>query len=494
MSAIAWLPWSAESFARARSEHKPVLLSIAPSWCRNSAEMDRSSFADPAVVARVGLRYVAVRVDADRRPDICERYSLGGWPTTAFLTPDGELLGGGTYVERTRLAEVLERVADAFSAGSAPRPLPAVAHKAQAAPPLARRSAEREGGTFADLVEQVDASFDGEHGGFGTAPKFPHVAPVHLALTMYRVHGSEPHRDIAIRTLDAMGWSPLHDERDGGFFRYCQNRDWTVPELEKLLEVNAALLGLYLDAFETLQLARYGERAEDVLRYVQTWLADPVDGGWAGSQRLDPEYDSGGSPRRGLATVTAPTIDRTLYTGWNAAMVSAALRAGRVLDDAALSEFAIRSLERIVELCYLPGAGMAHYHDGAPRIRGLLGDQVAMAEAQLDAYEATANIVYRMLAEELLLYALRTLWDESGGGFFDRAADPQGDVGFLRDRLKPCAVNCAAARLLRRAARICGRESLTEAADRTLAAVRPDAADGAPLAAAIALATAAAGE
>src|ERR1044072_8298681 len=119
MPAIAWLPWSAASFARARTERKPVLLSIAPTWCRNSVEMDRLSFAAPDVVARVGLRYVPIRVDADRRPDICERYSLGGWPTTAFLTPDGGLLGGGTYVDHARLADVLERVADAFHKGHA---------------------------------------------------------------------------------------------------------------------------------------------------------------------------------------------------------------------------------------------------------------------------------------------------------------------------------------------------------------------------------------
>ncbi len=481
---IMWLEWSPPAFARAEAERKPVLLSLVTAWSDECAAMDRTTYADPDVASFLEQSFVPVRVDADRRPDICERYSLGGWPTTAFLTPDGELLGGGTYVEGRRLADVLERVADAFLA----RRLPAVARSAKVG------RAQCEGGGLADLVEQVDASFDAEHGGFGMAPKFPHVAPVHLALAMYRVHRSQPHRDLAIRTLDAMGWSPLHDERDGGFFRSCRNRDWSVPEPEKLLEVNAALLGLYLDGFETLQLARYGERAEDVLRYVQTWLADPVDGGWAGSQRVDPDDASGGSPGGGLATVTAPSIDRTLYTGWNAAMASAALRAGRVLDDAALSEFAIRSLERIVELCYLPGAGMAHYHDGAPRIRGLLGDQIAMAEAQLDAFEATGDVVYRMLAEELVLHALRTLWDDSDGGFFDRTADPQGDVGFLRDPLKPCAANCAAARLLRRVARVCGREALMETADRTVAAVRPHAADGAPQAAEIALATAVAAE
>jgi uncharacterized protein YyaL (SSP411 family) len=485
MPAIAWLPWSAESFARARTEGKPVLLSLAPTWCRNSVEMDRSSFADPDVVARVGLRYVPIRVDADRRPDICERYSLGGWPTTAFLTPDGALLGGGTYVDQERLAGVLERVADAFRNGGHVR----VGHTTPPARPAAAPAL-----TADQLIEQIDRCYDPEHGGFGGAPKFPHVAPVHLALALYRRQHSETHRDMAIRTLDAMGWGPLHDDREGGFFRYSPNRDWTSPEQEKLLDVNAALLDLYVDAFETLQLSRYGERAEDVLRYVQTWLADPVDGGWAGSQRADPEYYSAATSGGGSAGTPAPPIDRTLYTSWNAAMASSALKAGRVFGDTGLSEFAIRSLERIVGLCYQPGAGMAHYHDGAPQVRGLLGDQIAMADAQLDAFEASGNVVYRMLAEELVLHALHTLWDESDGGFFDRMADPGSDVGLMQDRLKPFAGNCAAARVLRRVAQLCGREALAGTADRTLAAVRHDAPDAGPLAAELVLALTAAAE
>ena len=485
MTTIAWLPWSAAAFARARAEGKPVLLSIAPTWCRNSAEMDRSSFADAAVVARVGLRYIAIRVDADRRPDICERYSLGGWPTTAFLTPDGEVLGGGTYVERDRLAEVLERVADAFGSADSASRFPAVARspESRAAPPEPRSSA-----TLASLVDQVDATFDAEQGGFGEAPKFPQVAPVHLALALFRQQGSARHRDVAIRTLDAMGWGPLHDDRDGGFFRCCRHRDWSGPEQEKLLDVNAALLALYVEAFETLQLSRYGERAEDVLRYVQTWLADPVDGGWAGSQRADPEYYAASPSVGTVATIAAPPIDRTLYTGWNAAMASAALKAGRVFDDPALSEFAIRSIERVVELCYQPGAGVAHYYDRAPGVRGLLADQVAMADAQLDVFEATGDVVYRMLAEELVLHAIRTLWDEPDGGFHDRIADPDGDVGFMQEPRKPFAANCAAARLLRRVARTCDRGPLEETADRTIAALRGLPAAAGPLAAELALA------
>ena len=100
---VAWQPWGGAAFARARDEQKPVLLSIAATWCSSCHEMDRTSYADPDIVALINERFVPVRVDADDRPDISERYGLGGWPTTAFLTPGGEILAGGTFVPPDRM-------------------------------------------------------------------------------------------------------------------------------------------------------------------------------------------------------------------------------------------------------------------------------------------------------------------------------------------------------------------------------------------------------
>src|SRR6185436_8457196 len=113
---IDWLPWGAEAFARAARETKPVLLSITAAWCRACHEMDRTTYADPAVAALIGERFVPVRVDTDRRPDINERYNLGGWPTTAFLTVDGRVIAGGTFITADRMPGVLARVAEAFAA------------------------------------------------------------------------------------------------------------------------------------------------------------------------------------------------------------------------------------------------------------------------------------------------------------------------------------------------------------------------------------------
>ena len=188
-----------------------------------------------------------------------------------------------------------------------------------------------------------------------------------------------------------------------------------------------------------------------MLRYVQTWLADPVDGGWAGSQQADRGYYAGTLEERRAGPV--PTVDGVLYAGWNAAMVSATLRAAELLDDTRLGEFALKSLERINVACYSPGAGIAHCLDGRPSVRGLLDDQIAMAAAHLDAHAATGNIVYEMMAQELAHYAVRTMWDEQHGGFFDRSVPEAAErVGLMRERLKPFVANCEAARVLKRLA------------------------------------------
>src|SRR6187549_3736074 len=112
---IQWLPWAADAFARAERERKPVLLSITAAWCRACHEMDRTTYADAQVGEAIRVRVVPVRVDADQRPDINERYNLGGWPTTAFLTPSGEVITGGTFVPADRMPGVLARVAAEYA-------------------------------------------------------------------------------------------------------------------------------------------------------------------------------------------------------------------------------------------------------------------------------------------------------------------------------------------------------------------------------------------
>lgn len=455
---VAWLPWSAEAFARARRERKPVLLSVTTAWSQSCYEMDRTSYADPSIAFLINDAFIPVRVDADRRPDISERYNLGGWPTTAFLTPEGEVLGGGTYVAASRMERVLTDVRAAFQRGT-PESSPPHGHGSTIG--MSRTPALDPDTLFARLLDDYDA----EYGGFGTGSKFPHTAPLQLMLRRHRLSPDPRLESMVSATLDAMGWSGLYDEADGGFFRHAATRDWQQPHREKTLDVNAQLLHVYTEAAEALHVARFGERAAGVLQYVQNWLSDPQDGGWYGSQRLGDGF-----------------IDTTFYADANAAMASAALRAAAVFDDASLRDFALKSLERVLLACYKPGQGVAHYFDGRPQVRGLLTDQIAMAWTQLDAFEATGNIVYEMMAEELAHYAVREMWDAEAGGFFDRAAGDDAEaVGLMRVRLKPFVTNCEAARMLERLAATSGDAEFARFASETLDAVGPAAAEQGPL-------------
>ena len=236
---VRWLPWSADAFARASREQKPVLLSITAAWCRACHEMDRTTYADPAVAALIHDRFVPVRVDTDRRPDINERYNLGGWPTTAFLTADGAVITGGTFVPLERMpgvlaqvASVMETVGASLSADSEPA--------ADSRQPEAR-SWKPEAET-AIVIESIFATFDAECGGFGIEPKFPHTVPLHLAMGLFHETGDERWHHIVRRTLEAMADGGLRDRASGGFYRYATTRDWQLPHEEKLLETNAALL------------------------------------------------------------------------------------------------------------------------------------------------------------------------------------------------------------------------------------------------------------
>ena len=449
---MKWRPWGTDAFARARAERKPILLSIVAPWSIGCGEMDRVSFGDATTAALINDRVVAIRVDADFRPDIADRYDLGGLPTTAILASDGTLLGGGTFVRPERLQAALLK---AIAAGQVRIPSGDVRVDCRSAV----APAGTDTGSGADdpaLTELIFSSFDETNGGFGDAPKFPLTAPVRLALDLYAEHQSAGMRDRAVRTLDAMGWGPLYDEEHGGFYRCAGAADWTAPHREKLLATNAALLDLYLHAGVVLGDERWFARAVDLVQYINVALA-ASNGAWRASEDAEPGRQ---------------------FSDGNALAASAMLRAAGIFQDDALGKRALDALERVLLASYKPGHGVAH---SAAGVRGLLADQVAMAAANLDAWESTGNVVYRMMAEELMHYALRTMWDGSGGGFFDRVDNPEEPP---QPPLKPFVLNCEAAIVLRRIADAVGDRTFAARAVEALDATRGRAAAFGPLAAA----------
>ena len=462
---VEWRPWGGAAFEEARAGRVPVLLALGPHWCSGTAEMTRSAYADHAVAEMVRNRFVPVRVDPGARPDIGERYSLGGWPTTAFLTPDGDILGGETYATPRRLRELLPRVSDAFAAQreqlAGQRPVPAP-H------PVVPTGAAPDPGLDAWLADHLQADFDQEHGGFGTGPKRVQAAALEIALQRARA-GEDGFADIVDRTLDAMAWGGLYDHGDGGVFRCCARRDWTEPATEKLLEVNAAALGLFLGREEE----SYRERAAGVIGYVRRTLAVGAvgtsgAGGFFASQRGDPAY-YGVAANGGEAGDTPPPVDRAVYADATASMARAFARASGVLDDGSLLDCAVEAVEHVVAGTYERGGGIAHRAGDRSGIRGLLADQVRASAALLDLHALTDREAYVDVAQELMRFAIRRLWDAAGGGgFLDRVHAPD-DVGLLREPVRPFSANCEAASVLLRLARTTGESSYRERAIAALA-------------------------
>src|SRR5215203_5105909 len=111
---IEWLEWAEASFAMAAARNVPIALSLVTAWSEECLAMDRTIFANPEVAAALSTEFIPIRVDADRRPDVNDRYNLGGWPTTAFLTPDRELLSGGTYLDVPQLLSIASQVSGAW--------------------------------------------------------------------------------------------------------------------------------------------------------------------------------------------------------------------------------------------------------------------------------------------------------------------------------------------------------------------------------------------
>ena len=462
---INWLPWSVEAFTRAARERKPVLLSITAAWCRACHEMDRTTYADPDVAAIIRERFVPVRIDTDRRPDINERYNLGGWPTTAFLTADGDVITGGTFVPADRMAGVLSRViaavetrAVALTRAADQTATEHTEHTDHIATDHTDHTVRTQNLDPSVLIDAIFAAFDTEHGGFGIEPKFPHTGPLHLAMALFRDTGEGRWREIVERTLDAMAGGGLWDADEGGFYRYATTRDWQLPHREKLLETNAALLRAYAEAALVFGRQADSDRCAAIAGFI-TGVLRAEGGGYRGSD-----------------------ADRILYMDANATAAGALLGAATVLDDSEMGREALTSFERVILLCYKPGAGVAHYSDGVARVRGLLIDQVATIGALLDAHDVSALEPYKMMAEELAHVAVRELWDDAGGGFFDRAAN-ESDIGLLRTRRKPFIANAEAASLFARLERTCNEASFHARAEGALHAAAAQLAGQGPLAA-----------
>ena len=285
---VAWQPWSEAALARARSENRPILLSIGYSACHWCHVMAHESFEDEATAGVLNRLFVNIKVDREERPDLDQIYQTahqmltgraGGWPLTLFLTPDGAPFFGGTYFPPDAryglpgFVELCERIGTLWQTRRGDidrqnRELLAVLQR-----PLPAGSGPLDDSPVNHLRHQLLGSLDRRHGGFGGAPKFPQ--PSDLAFLLHRDDDEEA-REAALFTLRCMAEGGIHDQLGGGFCRYSVDERWEIPHFEKMLYDNGPLLGLYADAYVITGDAYFKTVAEGIVGWLQREMTSPA--------------------------------------------------------------------------------------------------------------------------------------------------------------------------------------------------------------------------
>ena len=567
---VQWHEWGTEAFEKAKRENKPVLLDIGAVWCHWCHVMDRESYENEETAAVLNDHFIAVKVDRDERPDVDTRYQSavatisgqGGWPLTAFLTPEGKPYFGGTYFPpeerygRPSFKRVLLTMAHAYAERreeveeSASSILTMIEHNES----FAGRSGEPGAALLDKIIESALRQFDARNGGFGSQPKFPNSGGIDLLIDAATRGGAnaEAARNVAIVTLKKMAAGGIHDQLAGGFHRYSVDEQWIVPHFEKMAYDNSELLKNYAHAFQSFADPEFAQVANGILRWMDEWLSDRERGGFYASQDADDSLDDDGdyftwtreeaqavlpaeefrvaeayfnlrpvgdmhhnpaknvlhTPKTleevakalGIDEVKArellraaketmyaarlkrrtPYVDKTVYTGWNGMCISAYIAAGRSLGLQEPVEFALKSLDRVLDTVW-SDAGLAHvvaYGEGvAPEraVPGVLDDYAFVANAALDAWEASGELRYFDAAQQIADAMLKRFYDVTGCGFFDTELNSTEErIGALAARRKPLqdsptpAGNAVAATVLLRLAALTNNKDYETRAQDTL--------------------------
>ncbi len=445
---VEWREWRADAFEEAKDAGKPILLSLTATWCAGCHEMDTETYSEPRIAANVNDGFVPVRVDVDRHPRVRERYNMGGFPSTVFVTPDGELLTGAMYLGPEGMRQVIESVRQMWdergeSAGRIPRALAGNPTPVGEVTPAIEEH----------LAGQLSEKYDSENAGWGDDAKFPLPRTVEFAL--------KRERRQALRTLDAIRRNLL-DDVAGGFYRYANARDWSEVNHEKLLDANAGLVRAFANGYLYTGDESYREAVDETIEYLVDDLWTGVAFGGSQGPAADRDYYELDAEERDADT--SPRTDLTAYAGANAMVIDALLAYHAYTDDERARDYAERTMDAL-ESSLIDGDGAVTRYVAGDETgeTGLLEDQARVVAAFTRAEQVFGEglDVARAAAD----YAIETLHDD--GSFRDGPAE---GPGMLDRPLRPLDGNVEMADALLDLAVITGEERYRDVARESIAA------------------------
>jgi len=388
---IAWQPWSDAAFAKAAQERRFVILDLEAVWCHWCHVMDETTYRDPKVIALMGSRYVAVRVDQDSRPDLANRYEDYGWPATIVFAADGsEIVRRRGYVDPAEMASMLQAIIDD------PSPGPSVTRDAGAG---GRAEALPVDAALLEGRKRVLSGYDRMAGGWSDEHRFLDADNVEYCLRL----AGRGDAEAALVARDMLRLQrQLFDPAWGGVYQYSAEGDWAHPHFEKIMSIQADNLRVYALAEAQWPGWGYGAAANDVARFLRGFLRD-TEGAFYTSQDADLvpgehaadffALDDGARRARGI-----PRVDRHVYSRENGWAISALCAFYGATGDSSAMADAERAASWVVANRSLPGGGFRH--DSADAAGPFLGDTLSMGSALLALYQATGADAWLSRAEQ----------------------------------------------------------------------------------------------